>query len=222
MLWAAEKQKKPLMRKLFIFSIALLAFFAVITQFILMFQNRAEGAGETILRFFSYFTILTNSLVALYFIYKTCWPETVSGFIFGHRSFLTALTVYITVVGAVYQLALRHIWNPAGMQKWVDELLHTVIPLLVIFYWLSVLKKSSLQWKDTPLFLVYPLVYLVFVLVRGAFSGFYPYYFINVTDLGLTRVLLNSLVLTLVFVVLSVIFTALGRWYSKNNSPVKS
>ncbi len=40
---------------------------ALIVQFILMMQNRVVGEFETIVRFFSYFTILSNLLVALSF-----------------------------------------------------------------------------------------------------------------------------------------------------------
>lgn len=36
----------------------LLAWFAVITQFILMIQNREANISETIIRFFSFFTLL--------------------------------------------------------------------------------------------------------------------------------------------------------------------
>ncbi len=46
---------------------AFLGWFAVLVQFVLMIQNRQAGVGETIVRFFSFFTILTNSLVAAYF-----------------------------------------------------------------------------------------------------------------------------------------------------------
>ena len=44
--------------------------FAIIAQFILMILNRQEGLTETIIRFFSFFTILTNLLVTLFFTAK--------------------------------------------------------------------------------------------------------------------------------------------------------
>ena len=47
-----------------------LAWFAVIAQFVLMIQNRHHDVTETITRYFSFFTILTNILVALFFTAK--------------------------------------------------------------------------------------------------------------------------------------------------------
>lgn len=48
----------------------LLGWFVVITQFILTIQNKQVDIAETIIRFFSFFTILTNILVALFFTYR--------------------------------------------------------------------------------------------------------------------------------------------------------
>ncbi len=45
----------------------IIAWFAVIVQFYLNIVNRANPIPEVIMRFFSYFTILTNILVALCF-----------------------------------------------------------------------------------------------------------------------------------------------------------
>lgn len=47
---------------------------------------------------------------------------------------LTAITAFILIVGLVYQIALRGVWQPTGLQRIVDELLHTIIPLYVCIY----------------------------------------------------------------------------------------
>ena len=101
------------------------AWLALGLQFYLMLSNRTESIMETIIRFFSFFTILTNILVACCFTLLAIGKK---------QSFLTkpsslsAVTVYILVVGIVYNLLLRSTWNPQGLQKVVDELLHSVIP----------------------------------------------------------------------------------------------
>ena len=56
--------------------------------------------------------------------------------------------------------------------------------------------------------LIYPLVYLPYVLVRGASTGRYPYPFLDVGDLGLGVVLVNTVVLTIVFLILGELFVA--------------
>ena len=45
----------------------ILCWFSIIGQFVLLLQNRQADVFETIIRFFSFFTILTNLLVAIYF-----------------------------------------------------------------------------------------------------------------------------------------------------------
>jgi hypothetical protein len=98
------------------------------------------------------------------------------------------------------------LWSPEGLQKIVDELLHSVVPLLFLLYWLVFIPKTGLQYKDVLPWMVFPLVYIVLALVRGAFSGFYPYPFVDVGKLGSGRVLLNTVLFTLAFFVLSFIF----------------
>src|SRR4051812_38806133 len=106
------------------------------------------------------------------------------------------MAVYITVVGLVYNLILRQLWKPAGLQFVDDELLHSVIPFLFILYWLMFVPKSELKWKDVLFWLIYPLIYLICILIRGALSGFYPYPFINTDDIGYYETFINSGILT--------------------------
>ncbi|MEK6478439.1 Pr6Pr family membrane protein [Catalinimonas sp. 4WD22] len=201
----------PETKKLFVIFGVLLACFAVITQYVLMIENSQTPVLETTVRFFSFFTILTNTLVALYFC--TMWLGSSSrlGKLFQRRGVITAITVYITVVGLVYQLLLRQIWEPTGMQKLVDELLHSVNPLYFILYWYLYEDKAQLKWRFIPVWLLYPLIYLLYILVRGSFSGFYPYPFVNVSELGMSQVLLNSLGLMLVFIGFCVLYIGVGK-----------
>ncbi|MFN3754104.1 Pr6Pr family membrane protein [Flavobacterium sp.] len=190
-----------------------LSWFAVIMQFILMMQNRVESLTETTIRFFSFFTIVTNSLVALYF--SVLWYKKPNSLLtrFEQPGFLTATTLYIATVGAVYQLVLRGIWEPTGMQRIVDELLHSVIPVYVIVFWIAYENKKAVAWSLIPSWLLYPLGYLIFILFRGHLSGFYPYPFVNVTKLGLEKVLVNSGVLVLAFLVLAIVIVGIGKLF---------
>ena len=196
---------------------ALIAWFAVVTQFLLMLENRVASIPETIVRFFSFFTILTNLLVAIYFTFHCFQRKNHSAAFINKPGVLTSVTVYITIVGLVYQVLLRHIWQPTGLQKIVDELLHSVIPLLVIFYWYLFENKSKVHYRQIFKWLIYPLVYLFYILVRGNFSGFYPYPFVDVGNLGLQRVLLNSGLLLVFFAALSLLFVWIEKLPDKKN-----
>ena len=194
--------------KSFLAVAALLGWFAVGCQFYLLMVNSAESVTESIIRFFSFFTILTNILVAVALTTLLLSPGEK---FFSRSNTLTALAVYIGIVGMVYNLILRQLWSPQGLQLLVDELLHSVMPLLYLLFWFIVVPKNELKWKNVLPWLIYPLVYVVYVFIRGALSGNYPYPFMDVNKLGYGSVLLNSLMLTFVFVFFSLLLIAFGK-----------
>lgn len=185
--------------------------FAIALQCYLILLNRIESVPETIIRFFSYFTILTNILVALYFTVLALNRNTRIFRWLLQPGVSTAIVVYITVVGLVYQILLRHLWSPAGLQLIADELLHSVIPLYAVFYWSKFSEKHMLQWNEIPGWLFYPFCYVVFILFRGSLSGFYPYPFVAVSSIGYGKVILNCGGLFIGFILISVVFIAISK-----------
>lgn len=198
------------MKKILVLLFACTAWFALIAQFYLMMENRIFSVTETVIRFFSYFTILTNMMAAVYFTLLFFAKKQGAGLV-NKPGTLTALTIYITMVGTIYQLALRHIWEPQGLQRLVDELLHSVIPLLVIFFWSLYEMTKPVKYSDIFKWTIYPLVYLVFILIRGRASSFYPYPFVDVATLGMQKVLINSAVILIAFLGVAAIFLFVGK-----------
>lgn len=191
--------------------ISIAGWIAIILQLYLILRNRKLDVWPTIIQFFSYFTILTNLLVALYSSFLLINPQSNLGKWFLKPATATALTVYITIVGIVYNFILRFLWAPQGLQKIVDEGLHSLIPLLCIIHWLTWIPKKSLEWKNVFPWLVYPLVYFTYIIIRGAFSSLYPYPFIDVTALGYTKVVLNSLILSFGFLIVALLYVGIGK-----------
>ncbi len=190
---------------------AAIAWVAVLVQYYLMAENRVVPIGETTIRFFSFFTILTNLLVAVYFTLAVIKQKKGGLSVLNKPGILTAVTVYITIVGLVYQIVLRHIWEPTGIQMIVDELLHSIIPALVVFFWFLYEDKSMIKYRQIPQWLIYPLLYLIYILIRGSFSDFYPYPFVDVGELGWTKVLINSFGLMALFIGISALFIKIGK-----------
>lgn len=202
-----------MMKKGLIVCITLFTMVAVVLQYYLMITTRETSILESTVRFFTYFTILTNTIVAIYFGLLLFKKEALKELNFKR---LTAVTVYITIVGLVYQTLLRHTWSPTGLQKIVDELLHSVNPILVILFWFLCVKSNRIKYNNIWKWLVFPLFYLIFVLIRGYFSNFYPYPFLDVYNLGLLPVLLNSLGITLLFILISALFIWLNSLYNRD------
>lgn len=190
---------------------ALLGWFALVSQFSLIHQHRVASAFETTVRFFTFFTILTNLMVAIFFSGQLLSPANRFRQWLSGAGIYTALTIYILVVGLVYQVLLRHIWNPTGLQMWTDELLHTVIPIYMVVCWIVFDEKKQLSYRLIPAWLLYPGIYCIVVMIRGAFTGYYPYPFLDVATLGFHQVILTILGLILLFVLLSLLFIWIGR-----------
>lgn len=199
-------------------SIAFFAFLSwttLVIQFILLIQNRVTSVIEAMLRYFTFFTILTNILVAVVFtVVAFQWKNKWS--FFTKPNTQTATAVYIFVVGFVYNVILRFLWQPQGVQRVVDESLHLIIPIIYIVYWYFSVRTSAISYKLIWNWLMYPMVYLVVVMIRGYFSNYYPYPFINVVELGYQKVILNSILLTLFFGLVSIVFVWIARFKNRD------
>lgn len=213
--------QKPVLTNIFFTALtAIVAWFAVIMQFVISIPDYL-GKGRTlagsIVQLLSYFTILSNILVALSLTAILLFPKTYAGRFFSKISTATAILVYITIVSLVYNTVLRKIWHPQGLFKPADELLHLIVPVLYILYWFFLLPKQGLEWKQLPSWLIFPFVYLVYIITRGALTGYYPYFFIDVKSFGYAQVAINSILLLLIFTLFSALFIFLGRSLAKKN-----
>jgi hypothetical protein len=163
-----------------------------------------------IVTYLSFFTILTNLLIAVGLTFSL-WPRSHWGGFFSRPVVTSALAAYIAIVGIGYSLLLRHTWDPEGLQKVADILLHDATPVMFVGCWLIALPKARLPWKSVPL------VYLCFALSRGALTGRYPYPFIDVGKLGYTTALANAAALLVAFVALGLLMLAIGRWMARRS-----
>ncbi len=150
-------------------------------------------ALKTVINFFSYFTILSNLLVAVSLTSSLVLPGSALGSFFSAPIVTSAIAVYIFIVGLVYNLVLRNIWEPTGWQLVADNLLHVIIPLLYVLYWIFFIPKQTLHWKNILPWLIFPALYLGYSLIRGTIDNWYPYPFVDAGKLGYAKVGVNSL-----------------------------
>jgi hypothetical protein len=192
---------------------ALLGWFALALQlYLVLVQAPGPERLGAVITYFSFFTILSNILTALVFTAVALQPKEGWGQWLRRPSVQAAAAVYIAIVGMVYQLLLRQLWNPQGAQWVADVSLHSVIPVGYVVYWLLFAPRAGLNWKDAVTWLVFPAVYLVYTLARGAVSGLYPYPFVDVKVLGYAGVLARAAGFLLVFLSMGLLVVAVGRW----------
>ena len=201
--------------------IAAVSWFALVAQFsisIPLLQSQGMTAVEAVWRMFGYLTILTNILIAVCSTVLLLVPGSALGQFFSRPGVLTALALYIIIVGLGYNILLRNHAPFTGLHRMADEGLHSVVPLLFTLYWLLYVAKDGLQVKDSALWLIYPLAYFVVAMVRGGASGFYPYPFLNVTNLGYARVMTNAFMLLIGFFVIALSMVAIAKFKRKELS----
>lgn len=183
------------LRRGFVSIAALLGWAGLSIQLYLILLGRWELGASLLgglVNCFSFFTVLTNTLVAVVLSFELTHRDSAARRWFLGPAVRSGIAVSIALVGLAYSLLLRHLWQPEGWQFIADELLHDVMPVLFIGYWWFCVPKGSLRLRHIGLWILYPLVYFGYILLRGNLLAAYPYPFIDVATLGYPQVLINA------------------------------
>lgn len=199
--------------------IILIGWFALALQLFVSIKNASAFGvtiAESIANYFSYFTILSNLAIALSLSIVLIFPDSAPGKFFSRPSSQTAIALYIFIVGLVYSIALRNVWDPKGLQKIADILLHDVIPILYLLFWFLFVPKKTLKWGNAFSWLIFPFAYLLYALIRGVTTGWFSYYFLNFKEYGWGKVSINIILVLLAFLVIAMLLILIDRlWINK-------
>jgi hypothetical protein len=190
---------------------ALIGFVGLGLQYWLIVTSMgAQGASplEATWRYFAYFTILTNTFVTLVMARAALKPESLAG-LNAPRVELMAVTS-ILFVCVVYNLLLAARWDPQGWQKVADVIVHQIVPVVFALFWL-LRPHGTLHWRDGAFAALWPAAYSVYGLTRGAFDGFYPYFFTDPTQMSWGQIALNMLGLVAAFMLGATLLIAGSR-----------
>jgi len=173
----------------------LVAAFAVVLQLVLVIQghrvldehNRPD-LGTRLVRFCSYLTIWFNVLVAWSTLTLALGRDRDSRV---WRALRLDAVVLATVGGLVHFFFLRPLLDLTGWDLAADRLLHIAVPVLALAGWLAFGPRGRAGRRDLVPFLVLPVAWLVYTLVRGELVEWYPYPFVDVNAHGYGVVLLN-------------------------------
>ena len=147
--------------------------------------------GTLVTNFWSYFTVESNAAAAVVLLAGAillirgrsndpAWFTLLRG----------CVVAYMTVTGIVYNLLLRGVpVSGAALEPfaWTNEVLHVLGPVYLILDWLLAPGRRPLQWNRIAVILTFPLVWVVYSLVRGPLvydqvlvrQTWYPYPFLN-------------------------------------------
>jgi hypothetical protein len=163
--------------------------------------------------FFAYLTIQSNigfavvtaiaGIVALRMPRDPAWMTTA-------RAVVLSCTVSAGVVYAflVQQAGVRGV--PLDV-PWSDQVLHFWLPALAIVDWAASPGRGRAHWRTVPSVLGYMLAWGAFTLIRGPIVGWYPYFFLDPSQVSVAEFLLFGGIAFVSFGSLSAGVVALGR-----------
>lgn len=162
---------------------------------------------------FSYFTIQSNILVLIAAVRLLIDPDLADG----RRSGIWWRVVRVTgllgivITGVVYAVVLRPLMAPTGIHAAVNAGLHYLTPPLAFVGWLIFGPRPRISWRVVGLSLIWPIGWLVYTLIRGAVTGWYPYPFLDVSTIGAAATSRNLAVIVAIAFLLLLIMKAADR-----------
>ena len=192
----------------------------------LLIHSNLLTTGRIRAGFFCFYTNLSNLLVLLYQLVLSLalfWPQSSLCRLVTdvHVSFSMAMCIWVTHL--IYHFMLLPDAKRRGklsddfVSKTGNLFAHYIIPLLAVGQWLLLADKSALDWTCALWWLLLPLCYLVFALLRartgkpiGHTKLIYPYFFMDVDRLGVPRFLRNLLIFLFLFFLLGLVLVGIG------------
>lgn len=151
---------------------------AVTVSIVATFLDTATRATINPFNFFGFFTMQSNILTAVVLLVT-------AGMTFAARPQSAALvlaracaTTYIVIVGVVYNTLLAGLEGGVSLE-WANWVLHVAFPIYAALDWVLFGDRPAVPLKKLWVVLVYPAVWIVVVLIRGATDGWVPYPFLD-------------------------------------------
>ncbi len=162
--------------------------------------------------FFSYFTVQSNLLGAAAFLAGAAflltrgalprWLELARG----------GPVIYLAVTGVVFALLLEDTATQNAFQVyWADRIMHLVFPVAVVLDWLLAPPRVRIDRVHAALWLVYPLAWLVYTMIRGGIVDWYPYEFLDPGRDGTLAVLAYCVGIAVFFALVAELTRAAGN-----------
>lgn len=154
------------------------AAFAALTIYAMAFQWTLAADATTLvpLNFLSYFTIQSNTIGAVVFLMGAARfrrPTTP-----GWDLVRGASALNMTVTYVVFALLLADT-DVDVTHEWVNTVVHVLFPLVVMADWVVDPPANEVSLRGSLTWLVYPLAWLAYTVVRGPIADWYPYPFLD-------------------------------------------
>jgi hypothetical protein len=160
--------------------------------------------------FFSFFTIQSNIIAALVLLTGAILLPTPT-----RRWDLVrgGAAIYMVLTGVVYNTLLTNVDTLQTTDPWANNVVHRIMPAVMLVDFVLVPLAHRIRWREALVWTAYPLLYLVYTLVRGPIVDWYPYPFLDPReDGGYLRVTLMCIVILVGFLAVTWLMTELNAW----------
>jgi len=184
---------------------ALLGFSAIVTEIATLVERGYFNPSN----FFSFFTIESNTFAVAVFLLSAF---AVTGSRKGRLVEILrgASTLYMVTVLIVFDVLLANLdASLLTAVPWDNTVLHYIIPFAALVDWVMDPPKQRIAFKSTLIWLVFPLLYVAYSLVRGSYVGWYPYPFLDPATHGYGGVAIVSVGIVVLVLVLAWLLTRL-------------
>jgi hypothetical protein len=172
-----------------------------------------DSVLERLLDWTTYFTILSNIVVAVVVTALVARPELFTRDDRVGTSWRTLRldsVLMIVITGVVYNLLLAT-GGKTGWDLLSNTLLHVVVPLVTPVVWIIAGPRGLITPRIIGLSLLLPLAWAGYAILRGAAVTAYPYPFLDVSTNGLASVLVFIAAIVVVAVLLALVLWAVDR-----------
>ncbi|WP_374946723.1 Pr6Pr family membrane protein [Agreia sp.] len=186
---------------------------SLVIQLVLIFTGGADAnSGESgttasvpvrLWRLFSFFTVESNIVVMIVSLFLVVNPLRRGTWWDAVR--LNALLA-ITITGIVFAVVLAPQLHLTGWALVATIGFHYISPWATVLGWLIFGPRPRFRWSTVAAAFILPVAWLVYIFVQGAFTHWYPYPFLDVTEIGLGAALLNALIVLAVAGVFALVF----------------
>ena len=164
--------------------------------------------------FYVYYTNLSNYIcIGFMFASLFCTMRKANkkedGFITFAPAFKFMCMIMIMVTFFVYNILLA---KDSGVVAYFTSLnnltLHVILPIMFVLDWVLFYEHGKTKWQYPLLSLIMPLIYVGFILIRGAIVNHataavvYPYFFLDLDSLGWGGFFMWLSILIIAFVIL--------------------
>lgn len=183
-----------------------------------------QGANDVTWEFLKYYTNISNyfvfavSVVVLYHNVKRVFAGEKEGNNEKIHNLKFITTVMILVTFLVYIILLGDPFSADFWRNLGNLSYHVIAPVLFILDYILFEKKKSVSVFAPLLSTIIPLIYVAYIMILGAcIPNFeYPYFFLNVNNLGYGGVTIWVTILVVIFIAIGYILWIYNRIIKEN------